>query len=251
MLTVENLTAGYGQLKVLHDVSLTVPAGEVVSVLGANGAGKTTLLRAVSGLMRYQGRVSMGDNDLSNIPAEKLVRCGISHVPENRLIFGGLTVEDNLDLGAWSLRRRRTRSAHTAQKDKVLSLFPALASRRSQAAGTMSGGEQQMLAIARSLMVDPTTLLLDEPSVGLAPRVVAEIFSILSRLAAEGISVLVVEQNARTALKHSSKVYVLDRGRVAAQGDPDTLESSGELHAAYFGTRKDPASEIAAALDTA
>jgi len=239
MLGVERLTSGYGQLKVLHEVSLNVEAGEVVSLLGANGAGKSTVLRAVSGLLPHKGAVYLAGENVSRVPAESLVKRGLSHVPENRLTFGELTVDDNLDLGAWTSRRNA--GARRERKEKVFELFPALAERRQQVAGTMSGGEQQMLAMARSLMSAPKVLVLDEPSVGLAPQIVGVIFDVLTRLASEGLAILLVEQNARAALKHSARVYVLDRGRIAAEGTPEELESSGALHAAYFGAQGEPA----------
>ncbi len=240
MLRVEALTSGYGPLEVLHGVALTVSPGTMVSVLGANGAGKTTLLRAISGILPHTGKIELNGADISRIPAERLAARGLAHVPEGRLTFAGLTVRDNLELGAWSVRRARTHADQQAEMDRVLALFPALAPRLNQQAGTMSGGEQQMLAIGRSLMSKPTTLLLDEPSVGLAPRITAHIFRTLALLVEDGMAVLLVEQNARVALARSSHVYVLDRGRVVFDGTPKALESSGDLHAAYFGAMTAP-----------
>lgn len=234
VLRVDQLSAGYGQLRVLHEVSLEVKAGELVSLLGSNGAGKSTFLRAISGILPYKGDVYLADGKVSRLPAERLVRRGLSHIPENRLTFGELTVEDNLDLGAWGSHNMPKRE-RDGQKEQVYELFPALSGRRKQIAGTMSGGEQQMLAVARGLMSKPTVLVLDEPSVGLAPQVVSVIFDVLQRLAAEGLAILLVEQNARAALKNSSRVYVLDRGNLVAAGTPTEIEDSGVLQMAYFG----------------
>jgi branched-chain amino acid transport system ATP-binding protein len=236
MLELRDLCAGYSRLEVLHGISLHVDAGEIVAVIGANGAGKTTLLRTVSGLLRAgRGAVVLDGADVSRLPAERLAAAGLAHVPENRLVFPTLSVDDNLTLGAWS-RRRGARREVEAQRQRALDLFPRLRDRRRQPAGTLSGGEQQMLAIARGLMARPKLLVLDEPSVGLAPRVVAEIFSTLGRLRDDdGLTILLVEQNARAAFKVADRVYVMDRGRVVMDGVPRDLLTDERVHHAYLG----------------
>ena len=234
-LAVRDLDAGYGQLRVLHGVDLEVASGELVALLGANGAGKTTLLRALSGLLRPTGgRVVLDGTDLVGIPAERLAAAGLAHVPENRLVFPTLTVDDNLTMGAYS--RRRDRAGVAADRARMYALFPRLANRVVQMGGTMSGGEQQMLAIARGLMGRPRVLMLDEPSLGLAPRLVGEIFAALDRLRhTSDLSVLLVEQNARAAFKVADRVYVLDRGRIVMTGTPAQLRTDPRVHSAYFG----------------
>jgi branched-chain amino acid transport system ATP-binding protein len=234
-LELAGLRCGYGRLEVLHDVALTVGEGELVAVIGANGAGKSTMLRTVSGLLRPSaGRVVLDGRDVAGQPAERLAAAGLAHVPENRLVFPTLAVDDNLALGAWT--RRRDRAIAAQQRRRVLELFPRLGQRLGQPAGTLSGGEQQMLAIARGLMARPRLLLLDEPSVGLAPRVVAEIFATLARLRDEQrLPILLVEQNARAAFKVADRVYVMDRGRVIMEGAPRELLDDPRVQRAYLG----------------
>jgi branched-chain amino acid transport system ATP-binding protein len=234
-LELAGLRSGYGRLEVLHDVALTVGEGELVAVIGANGAGKSTMLRTVSGLLRPSaGRVVLDGRDVAGQPAERLAAAGLAHVPENRLVFPTLAVDDNLALGAWT--RRRDRAIAAQQRRRVLELFPRLGQRLGQPAGTLSGGEQQMLAIARGLMARPRLLLLDEPSVGLAPRVVAEIFATLARLRDEQrLPILLVEQNARAAFKVADRVYVMDRGRVIMEGAPRELLDDPRVQRAYLG----------------
>ncbi|MDP9398196.1 MAG: ABC transporter ATP-binding protein [Actinomycetota bacterium] len=234
-LDVRALTAGYGRLEVLHGLDLTVGAGELVAVLGANGAGKTTLLRTLSGLLRPTGgTVLLDGRELGGVPADKVAGLGLAHVPENRLVFPTLSVDDNLTLGAYG--HRRDRAGVGADRDRVLELFPRLRQRGDQAAGTLSGGEQQMLAVARGLMARPRVLVLDEPSVGLAPRIIAEIFTALDRLRADGeLSLLLVEQNARAALKVADRAYVMDRGRIVLDGTTAELLRDPRVQSAYLG----------------
>lgn len=234
-LEVRGLAAGYGRLSVLHGVDLDAGDGQLVAVIGANGAGKTTLLRALSGLIPASGgTVRLAGADVTGYGPEKLARAGLAHVPENRLVFPSLTVEDNLVLGAYT--RRRQPAAERAQaRDRALALFPRLQPRLQQAAGTMSGGEQQMLAIARGLMAQPRVLVLDEPSVGLAPRLVGEIFAALGRLRDDGLTLVAVEQNARAAFAVADSVYVMDRGRVVLHGDAATLAADPRVTAAFLG----------------
>lgn len=235
-LQIKDVYAGYGRLEVLHGVSVGVEPATIAAVVGANGAGKTTLLRAVSGLLRASaGTVRLGDRDVTKLGAESIAAAGLAHVPENRLVFPTLTVEDNLTLGAWT--RRRDRAGKTAQRrSEVLEYFPRLAARRAQAAGTLSGGEQQMLAIGRGLMARPAVLILDEPSLGLAPLVIREIFATLGRLRSdEGLAILLVEQNVRAAFKVADHAYVMDRGRVLMEGDPSVLLDDERVQQAYLG----------------
>lgn len=236
MLTISDVHAAYGRLQVLHGVSITVGSGQLVAVIGANGAGKTTLLRAVSGLLKPStGTVSLGGVDLTGLPAEKVAAAGLAHVPENRLVFPTLTVEDNLRLGAWTRRRLPAREV-TATRDEVLDLFPRLQDRLGQPAGTLSGGEQQMLAVGRGIMARPQALVLDEPSVGLAPRVVVEIMAALAQLRTErNLTILLIEQNARAAFKVADRVYLMDRGQVVLDGEPDALLTDQRVQHAYLG----------------
>ncbi|TFC94222.1 MULTISPECIES: ABC transporter ATP-binding protein [Cryobacterium] len=229
-LIVSGLDAGYGKLAVLHEVSFEVARGEIVAVVGSNGAGKTTLLRAVSGLIRpTAGSVTLEGRTITAKPAEKMAGFGLTHVPENRLCFPSLSVRDNLMLGAW------TKNGH-GDVESILDLFPRLRTRMGQAAGTLSGGEQQMVAIGRGLMADPTAIMLDEPSIGLAPKVVAEIMEVLSRLCVEKqLAVLLVEQNVRASFKIAHRAVVMHRGRVALTGTPAELVELPEVHNAYLG----------------
>ncbi len=236
MLTISDLHAGYGRLRVLHGVTITAETGQLVGVIGANGAGKTTLLRTVSGLLKpSSGQVLLDNTELAGLPAEKVATSGLAHVPENRLVFPTLTVEDNLRLGGWVRRRLPARDISTT-RDRVLDLFPRLQDRLQQPAGTLSGGEQQMLAVGRGIMAQPQALVLDEPSVGLAPRVVAEIMQALARLRREqDMTILLVEQNARAAFKVADHVYLMDRGRVVLDGEPDELLDDERVQHAYLG----------------
>jgi branched-chain amino acid transport system ATP-binding protein len=233
-LAVEALSAGYGRIEVLHGVDLSVGPGQLVALVGANGAGKTTLLRVTSGLLPARGgRVQLDGKDVTGTPAERLAGMGVAHVPENRLVFPGMTVMDNLALGAYA--RRRT-GISDKDYEAILDLFLRLADRRGQTAGTLSGGEQQMLAIGRGLMAQPRLLLLDEPSLGLAPKLVGEIFGVLATLRDRGdLGVVLVEQNARAALRIADRAVVLDRGRVSLMGTPDELLTDARVQAAYLG----------------
>jgi branched-chain amino acid transport system ATP-binding protein len=234
-LDVRGLSAGYGRLSVVHDLDLEAADGRLVAVIGANGAGKTTLLRALSGLIPVSaGTVTLAGVEVTGYGPERLAREGLAHVPENRLVFPSLTVEDNLRLGAYT-RRRAPAAERRGARDRALALFPRLEPRLQQAAGTLSGGEQQMLAIARGLMAQPRVLVLDEPSVGLAPRLVGEIFAALGRLRDDGLTLVAVEQNARAAFAVADHVYVMDRGRVVLHGDAATLASDPRVTAAFLG----------------
>ena len=233
LLELEDVTARYGPVTALHGISLRVDEGEAVAVLGANGAGKTTTLRAVSGTVRRAGRIAFAGKSIARRSPEAVARAGIAHVPEGRGTLTELSVHENLRLGAYT---RRDRKAVAEDAQRVLSYFPRLAERGSQRAGTLSGGEQQMLALARALMLRPRLLLLDEPSLGLAPMVVAEIFRIVRELNEhEGLAVLVVEQNAALALDASSRAYVLEVGRVAVAGGSADLRRDEAVRRSYLG----------------
>ncbi len=232
LLQLQEVEARYGATHALHGISLTVGEGEIVAVLGANGAGKTTTLRAVSGTVRRSGDILFGGKKLGRGGPEAVARMGIAHVPEGRGTFAELTVRENLRLGAY------TRSGATPKADyeRMLELFPWMAERERQQAGTLSGGEQQMLALARALMQGPRLLLLDEPSLGLAPGVVAEIFRIVRRLNEEqGLSVLLVEQNAIIALETAARAYVLEVGRVVLRGTGEELRRDESVRRSYLG----------------
>jgi branched-chain amino acid transport system ATP-binding protein len=232
LLELETVAARYGQVAALHGVSLTVGEGEVVALLGANGAGKTTTLRAVSGTVRKTGRVLYAGKDVSRRTPERLARLGVAHVPEGRGILAELSVWENLRLGAYVRRDRAVRDDFA----RVVQLFPWLDERRSQQAGTLSGGEQQMLALARALVARPRLLMLDEPSLGLAPLVVQELFRVVRTLnEEEGLTVLVVEQNASIALEVSQRAYVLEVGRVAVEGSSDELSRHEGVRKSYLG----------------
>lgn len=234
LLLVNDLRIRYGAIEALKGVSLWLGEGEIVTVLGANGAGKSTLLRAISGLLPVQsGEVRFQGVPLRRVPACDIVRRGISHAPEGRRVFATLTVEENLTLGAFT-RRKEKREIRRA-RERVFSLFPLLKERRRQLAGTLSGGEQQMLAIGRSLMSAPRILLLDEPSLGLAPILVHLIFDIILEINRQGVAILLVEQNARQALELATRGYVLEIGRIAVEGTSEKLKSDPRIQEAYLG----------------
>ncbi len=235
MLEVERLSSGYGKLTVLREVSLSVRESEIVVILGANGAGKSTLLRTLSGLIAATGgSARLQGSELVGQAAHRLASAGIAHVPEGRGIFSDQSVQDNLELGAFAWARGR-RSRMSAEFDRVYSLFPALAERRRQRAGTLSGGQQQMVAIGRAIMARPKLLLLDEPSLGLAPLVVAAIFETIRRLRDSGIAILLVEQNARAALSLGDRAYVLSMGRIAMSGAAADLAADEQIQESYLG----------------
>jgi branched-chain amino acid transport system ATP-binding protein len=234
LLEIRDLHVSYGNVEVLHGISLDVGEGEIVALLGSNGAGKTTTLRSVSGLIRPRaGEIVMAGQRLNALRAHQIVALGLGHVPEGRRMFGALTVEENLQLGGYLIRRD---SAVMAQRiDNVYQTFPRLGERRSQQAGTLSGGEQQMLAIARALMLRPRIIVLDEPSMGLAPKLVRAIFGMIADICNEGTSILLVEQNARQALRIAHRAYVLESGRIALAGPARDLAQDSRVRAAYLG----------------
>lgn len=233
LLQIEGLHAYYGDSAALHGVSINLAQGGVTALLGANGAGKTTLLRAICGLIRLQGRVAFAGREIGGLPTEDIVRLGIAHVPEGRGTFIELTVAENLQIGGMI---RKDRAQVQQDLDRLLGYFPRLKERWRQQAGTLSGGEQQMLAICRALMLRPILLLLDEPSFGLAPLVVQEIFQIMERINREDkVSMLLVEQNARLALKFASEAYLLETGRIVLQGTSAEVSANQHIQRAYLG----------------
>ena len=236
MLKIDRLSAYYDSIQVLREVTLNVPAGQIVSIIGANGAGKSTLLKAISGLVQKKtGAIHFKGNDIINKPANRIVTFGISLVPEARQLFSHLSVEDNIRLGAFWYFRNKNKPEIQERMGRVYEMFPILEKRSAQVAGTLSGGEQQMLAIARAFMAKPELLLLDEPSMGIAPLIVKEIFNVIKALNEDGTTVLLVEQNARAALEISGYSYVLESGRLALEGLPKELLDNPKVTEVYLG----------------
>ncbi len=233
MLVLKNVSAGYGAFQALFDVSLEVKAGEAVAVIGPNGAGKTSLLRAITKvIVPTSGSVEMEGVSLRDVPAHKIIELGVAHVPEHRRLFPGLTVEENLKMGAYM---RSAREAYKERLAYVYDLFPRMKERRHQVAGTMSGGEQQMCAIGRGLMSGPKLLLLDEPSAGLAPVIVQQVFDLVRRIRSEGYTVLIVEQNIQQVLRVVDRAYLLEVGRIRASGQASDLLANEDVRKAYVG----------------
>ena len=233
MLEVKNLSVSYGAIEAVQDISFTVNDGEIVSLIGANGAGKTTTLHTITGLVPAKsGSVMYNGVDLLKTHNNKIVTLGMAHIPEGRHVFTRMSVEENLEMGAFSLKNQ---SDLKKDLDMVYGLFPRLKERRNQKAGTLSGGEQQMLAMGRALMSHPKTILMDEPSMGLSPKLVKEIFSIIRKLHEQGITILLVEQNAKMALSIADRAYVLETGRITMEGDAKELLNNEQVRKAYLG----------------
>ena len=237
MLEVANLIAGYGKVEVLHGLSLKVPKGTLVTLIGSNGAGKTTTLRALTGMIEPRsGSIKLAGAEIAGLPSHEVTRKGVAHSPEGRRVFPALSVADNLELGAFPrLTGARPRGAVAADIARMFEMFPRLAERKNQLAGTLSGGEQQMLAIARALMLSPDILLLDEPSMGLAPRLVEEVFATIARLKAAKLTMLLVEQFAAAALEVADYGYVLENGKLVKEGAASMLRNDPAVRAAYLG----------------
>jgi branched-chain amino acid transport system ATP-binding protein len=233
VLTVENLECRYGKVFAVRGLSLEVRQGELVTLIGANGAGKTTTLKAISGILRpAAGRIRFDGEDITEMPAKKIIERGIAHCPEGRRVFPYMTVRENLEMGCYL---RRDAKAIAADMDRLFGRFPILAERRDQAAGTLSGGEQQMLAISRALMSRPKLVMFDEPSLGLAPNIVERTFEIIREIRSEGMTVVMVEQNAFAALELSDRSYVLEQGRVTLSGTGTELLNNPQVKSAYLG----------------
>ncbi|GIX52634.1 ABC transporter ATP-binding protein [Sphaerotilus sulfidivorans] len=237
LLQVRGLRAGYGKAEVLSGLDLKLPQGSVVTVIGPNGAGKSTTLNALMGILPASGAISFDGRDIIDVPLEERVMAGLALVPEKRELFSTMTVEDNLVLGGWR-QKRRGNDQWLEQLERVYTLFPRLKERRDQQAGTMSGGERQMLAVGRALMSQPKVLMLDEPSLGLAPLIVREIFRIIERLRETGVSILLIEQNARAALEVADYGYVLETGAIALEGPARELAVDPRVIETYLGAKK-------------
>ncbi|ADH84814.1 ABC transporter ATP-binding protein [Desulfurivibrio alkaliphilus] len=235
MLKVRNLEAGYGKLRVLKRISLHVNPGEIVTLIGANGAGKTTLLSTITGLVRASaGEILLQDREISREKPEKIVAMGCSLVPEGRQVFVTMTVQENLVMGGY-IQHKKGNRAFMQELDNIYQLFPVLQERREQLAGTLSGGEQQMLAMGRALMAQPSLIMLDEPSTGLAPLIVKNIFEIITRMRENGNTVLLIEQNAKAALKIADRGYVLETGKIILEGPAEALLANRDVQRAYLG----------------
>ena len=236
MLEINHLSAYYGSIQALKDVSLKIGEGQIVSMVGANGSGKSTLLKSISGLVTHKkGEILFRGKNISSKPVRKIVKSGISHVLEGRQLFAHLTVLDNINLGAYSYFKRKNMPEINALRDEIFEIFPRLKERRTQLAGTLSGGEQQMLAIGRALMARPDLLLLDEPSLGLAPKIVEDIFSIIKDLNQKGTTIVLVEQNAMQALSISDFAYVFETGKITIEDNSQSLLSNQDVKNAYLG----------------
>jgi branched-chain amino acid transport system ATP-binding protein len=237
MLSISNLRAAYGKVEVLHGISLEVPKGKIVTLIGSNGAGKTTTMRAISGMIKpVSGTVTLGGKDITGLDSYLISRAGLAHSPEGRRVFSTMTVNDNLLLGAFPrLTRSRPKGDVKADLERAMELFPRLKERRTQIAGTLSGGEQQMLTMARAAMLNPEVILLDEPSMGLAPILVEEVFRIILNLKRQSVTMLLVEQFAAAALNVADYGYVLENGRIAVSGAAEKLRSDPAVKAAYLG----------------
>ena len=236
MLKIRNLEVGYGQLKVLRRISMHVDPGEIVTIIGANGAGKTTLLKTISGLIRCRsGEILFNGRDIRRVSTERIVFSGCSMVPEGRQIFAPMSVRENLLLGAYVQHRSKGKEGVEKEIERIYAIFPVLKEREKQLAGTLSGGEQQMLAIGRALMANPNLVMMDEPSMGLAPLIVKNIFDIIRKIREDGNTVLLVEQNAKAALGVADRGYVMETGRIKVQGPADDLLSNQDVQRAYLG----------------
>ncbi len=237
MLSIKNLEAGYGKVKVLHGISIDVPKSQVITLIGSNGAGKTTTMRAITGMIKpTAGDITMDGKPIAGFDSHKIARLGLAHSPEGRRVFSTMSVTDNLLLGAFPrLTYSRPKGDVKGDLERAMELFPRLKERRNQLAGTLSGGEQQMLAMARAIMLNPDIILLDEPSMGLAPILVDEVFKIISRLKSEGVTMLLVEQFAAAALNVADYGYVLENGRITVHGPAEKLKNDPAVKAAYLG----------------
>ena len=237
MLSIKNLKAGYGKVEVLHGISIEVPKSQIITLIGSNGAGKSTTMRAITGMIKpTEGQITLGDQDITGYDSYKVAKLGVAHSPEGRRVFSTMSVTDNLTLGAFPrLTGSRPKGDVKHDLEKAMELFPRLKERRTQLAGTLSGGEQQMLAMARAVMLNPEVILLDEPSMGLAPILVDEVFKIIALLKSEGVTMLLVEQFAAAALNVADYGYVLENGHIKVHGPAEQLKNDPAVVAAYLG----------------
>ena len=239
MLKVNNISTYYGKLEVLKNVSMTIEQGEIIAVIGNNGAGKTTLINTITGLLQpKQGSIEFKNHDITNIHTNKIVELGIIQVPEGREIFSDLTVRENLELGAYARYKKEAKDKILETLENVFTIFPLLKKREKQIAGTLSGGEQQMLAIGRGLMSNPDVMLLDEPSLGLAPLIVEEVFETIKKLNKQGTTFLIVEQNAFAALSISNRAYVLELGKIIIEGESKSLLNNEKVQESFLGKKR-------------
>ncbi len=239
MLKVKNLSVKYGEIQALHDINIELKKNEIVAIVGNNGAGKTSLINTITGIVQcYDGEIIFYNENITNLPTDKIVKYGIIQVPEGREIFSELTVEENLELGAYQRFKKEDKNKIFETLDEIYSLFPILKNRKNQIAGTLSGGEQQMLAIGRGLMAKPKIMLLDEPSLGLAPLIVEEVFNVIKRLREQEVSILIVEQNAYAALKNSDRAYIIETGKITMHDKSENLLNNEKIQEAFLGKRR-------------
>ncbi len=239
MLKVKNLSVKYGEIQALHDINIELKKNEIVAIVGNNGAGKTSLINTITGIVQcYDGEIIFNNENITNLPTDKIVKYGIIQVPEGREIFSELTVEENLELGAYQRFKKEDKNKIFETLDEIYSLFPILKNRKNQIAGTLSGGEQQMLAIGRGLMAKPKIMLLDEPSLGLAPLIVEEVFNVIKRLREQEVSILIVEQNAYAALKNSDRAYIIETGKITMHDKSENLLNNEKIQEAFLGKRR-------------
>ena len=239
MLKVKNLFVKYGEIQALHDINIELKKNEIVAIVGNNGAGKTSLINTITGIVQcYDGEIIFNNENITNLPTDKIVKYGIIQVPEGREIFSELTVEENLELGAYQRFKKEDKNKIFETLDEIYSLFPILKNRKNQIAGTLSGGEQQMLAIGRGLMAKPKIMLLDEPSLGLAPLIVEEVFNVIKRLREQEVSILIVEQNAYAALKNSDRAYIIETGKITMHDKSENLLNNEKIQEAFLGKRR-------------
>ncbi len=239
MLKVRNLSVKYGEIQALYNINIELKKNEIVAIVGNNGAGKTSLINTITGIIHcYEGEIIFNDENITNLPTDKIVQYGIIQVPEGREIFSELTVEENLELGAYQRFNKESEDKIFETLDEIYSLFPILKNRKNQIAGTLSGGEQQMLAIGRGLMAKPKIMLLDEPSLGLAPLIIEEVFNVIKRLKEQEVSILIVEQNAYAALKNSDRAYIIETGRITMHDRSENLLKNEKVQEAFLGKRR-------------
>jgi branched-chain amino acid transport system ATP-binding protein len=239
LLEIKNLSVKYGEIQALHNINIKLKKNEIVAIVGNNGAGKTSLINTITGIVHcYSGEIIFNNENITNFSTEKIVQYGIIQIPEGREIFSELTIKENLELGAYQRFNKENKEKIFETLEEIYNLFPILKNRQNQIAGTLSGGEQQMLAIGRGLMAKPKVMLLDEPSLGLAPLIVEEVFNVVKKLRIQGVSVLIVEQNAYAALKNSDRAYIMETGKITIQDNSENLLNNEKIQEAFLGKRR-------------